>query len=89
VVDIGEEGLEDVKRLICVRGSFGSILCVVGFGLTMVFACWLNSGTLIVVQSIANADCRVAIWTGWSREAARKSCIDQNIFFLTASGVDI
>ena len=72
MVDTGEEGPEDVKRLICVRGSFGSISYVVGFGLTMVFACWPNFGTLIVAQFIASADCRVAIWTGWSREVVRK-----------------
>ena len=31
----------------------------------------------------------IAIWTGWSKEHAPRYCINQNAFFLTASGVNI
>lgn len=73
----------------CFLGIGLTVTNLVGFGLTMVFACWPISGEWKVDYNLADTDIRVAIRTGWSKEVAPMYCIDQNIFFLTASGVNI
>lgn len=78
-----------VVRIWCFIGIGLSVAYVIGFGLTMVFACWPIQGRAIVSSQWTSTDMCIAIWTGWSKEHAPRYCINQNAFFLTASGVNI
>jgi hypothetical protein len=78
-----------VVRNWCFIGIGSTVAYLVSSGLTMAFACWPISGKLKVDYKSTDADSHVSVWAGWSKEATPKYCIDQNIFFLTASGVNI
>jgi hypothetical protein len=78
-----------VVRRWCFVGIGLSVVYVVGFGLTMVFACWPIQGKADLSPLPAIPDQNTAIWTGWSKEEAPRYCINQNAFFLYASGVNI
>lgn len=39
--------------------------------------------------NVRDAKGRAAVWDGWSKEVTPQYCIDQDVFFLTESGVNI